>query len=145
MTPIVEEWIEKAEKDFGSAVKLMRARKDPNYDLICFLTQQCVEKYLKALYEYHRIPFSKIHYLPHLLGPLTDRYPQLEVWRPQMEVLSLYSVIFRYPGESASKTRAVEALGWCKDLRRVMRGFLGLSETINAPRVRKNKNRPRSR
>lgn len=44
-----------------------RARKAPNYDAVCFHSQQCVEKYLKALLQEYNIAFGKIHDLPVLL------------------------------------------------------------------------------
>lgn len=49
MQPLKNEWIIKAEGDFATAQREMRARKDPNYDAACFHAQQCAEKYLKAL------------------------------------------------------------------------------------------------
>ena len=110
MKPAVKEWVEKAENDFGSALREMRARKSFNYDLICFLAQQCVEKYLKALHQLHQIAFSKTPNLGYLQDQLVDKYPQLEIWRPHLEQLSTYAVIFRYPGESADKEHAREAV-----------------------------------
>lgn len=49
MKPLAREWVNKAEGDFATAAREMRARKSPNYDAACFHAQQCVEKYLKAL------------------------------------------------------------------------------------------------
>src|SRR5262245_6490438 len=49
MKPLTHEWIGKAEGDFATARREVRARKAPNYDAACFHAQQCVEKYLKAL------------------------------------------------------------------------------------------------
>ncbi len=46
MKPLTQEWIHKAEADFSSAQRELRARKNPNYDAACFHAQQCVEKYL---------------------------------------------------------------------------------------------------
>ncbi len=48
MKPLTREWVEKAEGDFATARRELRARKDPNYDAACFHAQQCAEKYLKA-------------------------------------------------------------------------------------------------
>ncbi len=42
MKKIYQEWIEKAEGDFNSANREIRARKNPNYDAACFHAQQCV-------------------------------------------------------------------------------------------------------
>lgn len=51
MGPLVGVWVEKAEGDFIAAGRELRARKQPVYHVVCFLTQQCVEKYLKAILE----------------------------------------------------------------------------------------------
>jgi HEPN domain-containing protein len=50
MNLLTQEWISKAEGDFASSGRELRARKDPNYDSACFHAQQCAEKYLKAAY-----------------------------------------------------------------------------------------------
>ena len=128
MKPAVKQWVEKAEADFGSAAKEMRSRKSLNYDLVCSLSQQCIEKYLKAMHQQQGLIFGKTHNLPYLLNFLTDNYPQLEMWRPQMERLSIYAVIFRYPGESADKETARQTLNWCKSIRKVVRDALGMVE-----------------
>jgi HEPN domain-containing protein len=41
-------WIEHAEDDFNAARKLIRG-KSPSLYSTCFHTQQCAEKYMKAL------------------------------------------------------------------------------------------------
>src|SRR5205807_1800981 len=48
MNPITREWVDKAEGDFASAQRELRARKSPNFDAACFHCHQCIEKYLKA-------------------------------------------------------------------------------------------------
>jgi HEPN domain-containing protein len=48
MNPLTAEWIAKASADLATAGREMRARKDTNYDAVCFHAQQCVEKLLKA-------------------------------------------------------------------------------------------------
>jgi HEPN domain-containing protein len=48
------EWVEKAEEDWEAAQRSYRARKVPLYNVACFHSQQCVEKYLKA-----RLNFEK--------------------------------------------------------------------------------------
>lgn len=48
MKQLTFEWVEKAEQDWGSLHREIRARKNPNYDAACFFAQQCVEKYIKA-------------------------------------------------------------------------------------------------
>jgi HEPN domain-containing protein len=63
MNPLTLEWIEKAEGDFATAQRELRARKLPNYDAVCFHAQQCAEKYLKAMLQEAGIVFGKTHNL----------------------------------------------------------------------------------
>lgn len=59
MKPLTAEWIQKAEDDFIVAQKMLRARKYPVYDAVCFHAQQCAEKYLKAFIQEHGRIFQK--------------------------------------------------------------------------------------
>jgi HEPN domain-containing protein len=77
MNPLTTEWVEKAEKDFATASREFRARKLPNYDPVCFHSQQSAEKYLKAILQEWNISFSKTHNLTTLLGLITPREPPL--------------------------------------------------------------------
>jgi HEPN domain-containing protein len=61
MNPVLAEWIEKAEADYYTAEREYRARKNTNYDAVCFHAQQCVEKYIKAILVFRDIPFHKTH------------------------------------------------------------------------------------
>jgi len=103
MNPLTLEWIAKAEGDYATARREIRARKNPNYDAACFHAQQCVEKYLKSLLQELNISFGRTHNLIALLDMLLGNYPQLELIRPELEYLSVFAVMFRYPGESADK------------------------------------------
>ena len=43
------EWVAKAEADFATARRELHVKDEqPNYDGVCFFSQQCVEKYLKG-------------------------------------------------------------------------------------------------
>lgn len=126
MKPLTSEWIEKAEDDYHSALRELRARKDPNYNGACFHAQQCVEKYLKGRLQEEGIAFQKTHFLPTLLGLLNPVEPLWEAWREELTALSAYAVNFRYPGESADKAMAREAVAICKKIRVEVRRSLGL-------------------
>jgi HEPN domain-containing protein len=110
MQPLTTEWINKAEGDLATAQRELRARKSTNYDAVCFHAQQCAEKYLKALLQEAVIPFGKTHNLSLLLDLLHVRHPSLEVIRPVLAVLNAYAVEYRYPGESADKEVARQAV-----------------------------------
>jgi HEPN domain-containing protein len=73
MTPLTQEWVDKAEGDFLTATRELRARKSPNYDTVCFHAQQSAEKYLKARLKEENVPFGKTHNLADLLDAATYR------------------------------------------------------------------------
>ncbi len=126
MNPLTLEWVQKAEGDFTTASREMRARLAPNYDAACFHAQQCAEKYLKSLLQEANIPFGKTHNLVILLDLLLPREPSWEMLRHDLQVLNGFAVYVRYPGESADKIVAREALVLCRAVRSRARAQLGL-------------------
>jgi HEPN domain-containing protein len=126
MKPLTREWVEKAEEDYVSAQREFRARKQPNYNAACFFAQQSMEKYIKARLQEAEIEFGKIHDLVKLLDMVSPVEPLWELYRPTFRPISAYAVDFRYPGESADKEEAAEALKICREFRKVARQSLGL-------------------
>ena len=118
--------VEKAEGDFATASREIRVRKSPNYDAVCFHTQQCAEKYLKAFLQEAEIPFGKTHHLIALLELVVSVERSWALLRPQLQSLNAYSVSVRYPGEVADKAIAREALHLAKTIRSEARQKLGL-------------------
>jgi len=110
MASISQEWVIKAEGDATTALREYRARNAPNYDAACFHAQQCVEKLIKAVLIENQIPFRRIHDLEVLLDACLDRYPLWEALRADTQLLTQYAVQFLYPGESAEKEEAGDAL-----------------------------------
>jgi HEPN domain-containing protein len=132
MKPIIAEWVEKAEGDFRSAQREQRVRVRPNPDLVCFLCQQCAEKYLKALLVETDTRFSKTHDLLALLKLVLSIAPFLASLRDKLEPLNDYAVEFRYPSETATKAEAKTALVNCRAVRKEVRKRLGLDEPPSA-------------
>lgn len=128
MKTVTGEWVTKAEGDWGSAQREQRVRRAPNPDLVCFLCQQCAEKYLKAVLYESNIRFAKIHDLLELLALVMTAEPTLANLRPRLESLNDYAVEFRYPGETARVEEAKTALADCRVVRIELRRCLGLDE-----------------
>jgi HEPN domain-containing protein len=126
MKPLTSEWVEKAEGDFATAKREIRVRKTPNFDAVCFHAQQCAEKYLKALLQEADLPFGKTHHLISLLDLVLSIYTSWELFRPHLQNLNAYSVSIRYPGESADKVVARDALKLANIVRSEARKALGL-------------------
>lgn len=108
------------------ARQLNRQRKDPSYSGVGFHCQQCVEKYLKARLEEAGIPFPKTHDLIHLLGLAVKVEPKWTALHSFVVTLTPYAVGYRYPGLTASKADAKDAIKDCRKVRRAVRLALGL-------------------
>ncbi|WKZ46359.1 MAG: HEPN domain-containing protein [Anaerolineales bacterium] len=126
MNRAVDEWIVKADGDFATANRELRARISPNYDSACFHSQQCAEKYLKAVLQKNRKHIPKIHYLLELLALIMKFDSSFEFLRADLEALEEYSVRFRYPGEFAEKEEARAAYRAATVVRNFARQKLGL-------------------
>lgn len=122
MKATTREWIEKAEADFLSATREYRARNRPNFDAACFFAQQCIEKYLKGRLAEAGRAIPKTHDLSILLDTVLPLEPMWEASRPRLETLTSYAVLFRYPGESASRSLAKTAIAdarWARAMFRI--------------------------
>ena len=128
MQPLTPEWIAKAEGDWNSALRELRARKSPNYDSACFHAQQCAEKYLKARLQEAEIPFGKTHNLTALLRLVLPVEPSWDDLRNALQVLTEFAVEVRYPGTTADKSMAREAVAHCKQVRERVRKRLRLKD-----------------
>jgi HEPN domain-containing protein len=127
MTPLTAEWVEKAEGDRATALRELRASHSPNYDAVCFHTQQCAEKYLKARLQEANIGIEKTHNLPRLLDQLLPVEPTWDTLRPYLLALTVYAINFRYPGDAADKEEAREAVRLCRRVRLRIRRDMGLA------------------
>lgn len=126
MQAITLEWVDRAEEDWDIAGLALRSRKTPRYNGVCFHTQQCAEKYLKARLQEDGIVFPKTHDLNVLLDLLLTGYPLWAALRPALLVLKDYAVDFRYPGETADRDEAWEAMRLCQGVREIVRSSFGL-------------------
>lgn len=118
MNALVHEWMTKAEADLTSAHRELRARKQPNYDAACFHAQQAAEKFPKAVLQARGTAFRKTHDLVELAS-MTDVYPDDTEAVKELEALTGYAVIYRYPGEWATRDQAKLALRIARRVRTV--------------------------
>jgi len=94
----VARWAEKAEHDFLAAEHAMELAKEGLTDIVCFHSQQCAEKYLKALLLYRGVAFPRTHDL-RLLLDLMPAGVSLGLRREQVIPLNRYVIEGRYPGD----------------------------------------------
>ena len=123
---LLDEWIEKAEADYKSAVALQRRRKEPLPDIVCYHCQQCVEKYLKAYLIAQGSTPPRIHDLVDLLNLCAFYDATLTARLPLVYVLNPYGVLMRYPGMTATVAEAQAAVHAMRRLRTILRRTLGL-------------------
>jgi HEPN domain-containing protein len=109
MRPLTLEWIKKAEGDLAIAGRELRVRKSPVYDAVCFHSQQCAEKYLKAILQENEREIPKIHNLIELLKLCTEIDSSLVMLQADLWTLERYSVRVRYPGVNTEKDEAKAA------------------------------------
>lgn len=126
MLPLTHEWVGKAEDDLTMALRELRARKKPSYDGACFHSQQCAEKYMKALLEEAGITIPRTHNLAALLDLVLPLDPSWDLLRPHLTVLSGYAVAIRYPGNQADRPTARDSVRVAQAARDKARLALGL-------------------
>lgn len=126
MKPITSEWIEKAEGDWHTARREMRAASEPNLDATVFHAQRCAEKYLKARLIEGSVDFPKTHDLAVLLSLVDPLEPGWESIRPRLNALTDMGIEVRYPGVTADATDAAEAVAVADEVRELVRKSVGL-------------------
>ncbi len=126
----VRGWVQKAEHDFLAAKNTLPLTQKGLADIVCYHSQQCVEKYIKALLIVQGVVFPKTHDLRILLE-LTQKHTQLSADIRQVLLLNRYVIESRYPGnwDEITEKEAAEALNITSHFREQARALLP-QETI---------------
>lgn len=126
LNKLTSEWVNNAEIDYKGAGMMLQSGDSDFYGLVCFLSQQCVEKYFKAYLQEHKIKFAKTHDLTTLLplaSAVDNSFSQLQ-W--PISGLKGYAVDPRYPGASFTLAAAHTAYSSATDIRAFIRTKLGI-------------------
>lgn len=115
-----KEWTRKAEADYQLAMLVMKANNPELYDGVCYHSQQCVEKYLKAFRVYHGKIYKRIHSLIPLLEDCLEIDPTFEFIRTPCDDITGINQ-FRYPSDFANKDDAKLVLKSAKIVRKFIR------------------------
>ncbi len=126
MTHEFTSWVAKAEGDYNVAQRELPQKVNPNYDVVCYLAQQCIEKYLKGYLVYQSASFPKVHDLPYLLKLTLPYVPHWKDWAARFHLLTQLAGESRYPGEVMTRSHAESALRICEEFRKEARSELGL-------------------
>lgn len=125
MNDVIREWITKADGDFRTAQRELAAVEAPNFDAVCFHSQQCIEKLMKALLIARGGLPPKAHDLIVLADLIGRHLPDWSWPADELRFLSRAAVTFRYPGESAEREDAEEAVAIAGRLRKALLSQLG--------------------
>ena len=126
MLPTTREWVSKAEGDYGTVCVLLKSRKPWRYDVICFHSQQCAEKYLKARLVEGSVAFPKTHDLDALLRLALSLEPTWIAFWPEITLLAVWSVQPRYPGTNATAAKMRDSVKAIRRFRAAARIAFGL-------------------
>jgi HEPN domain-containing protein len=140
MNPVIAEWVQKAEGDYSSALRLYRSRP-PLLDHACFHAQQSVEKYLKARLTLAMRRFPKTHDLSALLKLCAVYEPLWIGYSDAFKLLNNSAVLVRYPGNSATSDHARSAVATMREFRDLARQSLGLSSDVKKKRHQRSRSK----
>ena len=134
MKDATAEWVLKAENDFEVAQRALGHRDDqpPITDAVCFHSQQCAEKYLKAFLREYDTQFRPAHPLIPLLELCLTVDGDLERLRDDLVDLEGFAVAVRYPGIAPTIEIAERVLAAASRVRTFTRAKLNL-ENPHAP------------
>lgn len=121
------EWVKYAEEDLVLAKTALQRRK-PLTIGSCFHSQQCAEKYFKAILVSKNIEFPKTHDLLILNTLCTDAGIFTGFTKDDLGRLSGYAVRARYPGNQPTPEEAKDALAIAMNIRKFARMFLGVKK-----------------
>ena len=125
MNETVREWMAKAEADFATAKRELAAKDSPNYDAVCFHSQQSVEKLMKAALIQRGVTPPKTHDLVQLDQLIRSEWRDWTSPLEDLRFLTRAAVALRYPGESAEMDMAEEAVETAGQLRERLLLLLG--------------------
>ncbi len=133
MTKLTRQWLKKADEDRDTARQLC-SLTPTHTDQICFLCQQAVEKYVKALMQHLGLTIPKTHDIPRLISLLLPHDATLSPHRRGTKTFSRYAVDYRYPGLDTTPRQARLAMKKAELFREVVCKRLGLK----TPKTKRN-------
>ncbi len=123
---LIRQWTAKADEDYRNAEFVLAMEEDCPLSTICFHSQQCVEKYLKALLISWSLPVPRSHDLLELYHRIpAESRPRLP--ETGLAVLNRYAVETRYSGDwdVISREEGERAFGLAKAARMAIARELG--------------------
>jgi HEPN domain-containing protein len=117
------EWISRAEEDYQLTVSALRRKKILIVGAV-FHSQQCAEKYMKAILVLRGQSFPRTHDLVALADLCENNGSFLPIEADDLEKLSSFAVAVRYPGTLPTVEEAKEALEIARKVRKFGRKLI---------------------
>ena len=128
INPLTLEKVRPAETDWAGIKRLQQPPTPELYDLVCFLSQQCIEKYLKAWLQEANLPVPRTHNLNELLRLIVPTRPEWHAWRFDFERFKPHAVAVRYETYYATEADVEHAVHICTEVRHAIRTTLQLPD-----------------
>ena len=117
MNAVVKEWIAKAEEDWRVANREFQITNEPAYAIVCYHSQQCAEKYMKALLISHNIRPEYTHDLIKLSLNITEIIIDWVFDKDKLYFLNNGGTHYWYPGETAYFEDAEYCFEICNEIK----------------------------
>jgi HEPN domain-containing protein len=105
------EWLRFAKNDLAVATHLNDVFRPLPENTICWLSQQAVEKSLKAILSYHNAKIKKIHDIGLILKETTKLEPSVTIDDKIAAKITVFAVESRYPDNVFDFTKEDAELG----------------------------------
>ena len=126
INPLTLEKVRPAETDWAGIKRLQQPPTPELYDLVCFLSQQCIEKYLKAWLQEANLPVPRTHNLNELLHLIVPTRPEWRAWQTEFARFKPHAVEGRYENYYATEIDVEQAVRVCTEVRHAIRATLQL-------------------
>ncbi|HNR80950.1 MAG TPA: HEPN domain-containing protein [Candidatus Pacearchaeota archaeon] len=104
---LAQEWFCLADNDELAAETLLKEGVAPS--TVCFLSQQCAEKYLKGLLAFLNMDVVKVHDLSQLVNLIKKSVPEIVNFTDEFVLLNKYYIQTRYLSDVAEGFDCQEA------------------------------------
>jgi len=116
---LAQEWFQLADNDELAGETLLKENVAPS--TVCFLSQQCAEKYLKGLMAFKNIDIVRVHDFAQLVNLLKPAVPEIAKFTDEFVLLNKYYIQTRYSADVAegfSLQEAKTALNAAKNIKK---------------------------
>ncbi|HAH21677.1 MAG: hypothetical protein A2Y00_06600 [Omnitrophica WOR_2 bacterium GWF2_43_52] len=116
--PLAEDWFSRGDADLD--VANITLRESQHFALVCFLSQQSAEKYLKGFLTLKNKKFRKTHFLDELVENASRIHKKFSELIPFAKSLDGYYIDTRYPVDWSKTYRRHDAFQALKDANEII-------------------------